>query len=223
MANVTLTYSGNSQNTGNFDIQIQSLTSDLFTKTAGGGSASDSAMNVILSTDSPFNVEADLGLYNNSGSNRMFATGVTRNQLTGGTYTVTGITCGDDAIIVTSKGDVNPQCTGNTVVSLSAVTQTLSTFVVRAQCINGIGSSYTGDTVTSTVYFSGVTGEAAIQHPTQQTVTVTADINDNNAESAPITLYHGTYKFKLIVTPYYPDFNTRPTGKRGDVILTECP
>jgi hypothetical protein len=223
MANVTLTYSGNSQNTGNFDVEIQSLTSDLFTKTAGGGSASGSAMNVILATDSPFNVDANLGLYNNSGSNRMFATGVTRNQLTGGTYTVTGITCGDDAIIVTSKGDVNPQCTGNAVVSLSAVTQTLSTFVVRAQCITGISPAYSGDTVTSTVYFSGVTGEAAIQYPTLQTVTVTADINDNNAESSPITLYHGTYKFKLVVLPYYPDPTTRPTGKRGDVILTECP
>ncbi len=223
MASVTLTYSGNSQNTGNFDIEIQSLTSDLFTKTAGGGSASGTAMNVILSTDTPFNVEADLGLYNNSGSDRIYATGVTRNQLTGGTYIVSGITCGDDAIIVTSKGDVNPQCTGNTVDSLSAITETLSTCVVRAQCITGIGSAYTGDTVTSTLYYSGITGEAFIQHPTQQTVTVTADINDNNAESSPITLYHGTYKFKLIVTPYYPDFATRPTGKRGDVILTECP
>jgi hypothetical protein len=223
MANVTLTYSGNSQNTGNFDIEIQSLTSTLFTKTAGGGSASGSAMNVILATDTPFNVDANLGLYNNSGSDRIFATGVTRNQLTGGTYTVTGITCGDDAIIVTSKGDVNPQCTGNAVVSLSAVTQTLSTFVVRSQCITGISPAYSGDTVTSTVYFSGVTGEAAIQYPTLQTVTVTADINDNNAESAPITLYHGTYKFKLVVLPYYPDSTTRTTGKRGDVILTECP
>lgn len=223
MASVTLTYSGNSQNTGNFDVEIQSLTSTLFTKTAGGGSAAGSAMNVILSTDSPFNVDADLGLYNNSGTNRVYATGVTRNQLTGGTYTVTGITCGDDAIIVTSKGDVNAQCTNQAVSSLSGVTQTLSTFVVRAQCITGIGSAYSGDTVTSTLYFSGVTGEAALQYPTQQTVTVTADINDNNAESAPITLYHGTYKFKLIVSPYYPDFNTRPTGKRGDVILTECP
>ena len=76
---------------------------------------------------------------------------------------------------------------------------------------------------TSTVYFSGVTGEAEIQYPTLQTITVTADINDNNAESAPITLYHGTYKFKLMVLPYYPDSATRPTGKRGDVILTECP
>ena len=223
MANVTLTYSGNSQNTGNFDIQVQSLTSTLFVKTDGGGYATGSTMNVYIDQPQPYFVDANLGLYNNSGSNRMFATGVTRNQLTGGTYTVTGITCGDDAIIVTSKGDVNPQCTGNTVVSLSAVTQTLSTFVVRAQCITGIGSAYTGDTVTSTVYFSGVTGEAAIQHPTQQTVTVTADINDNNAESAPITLYHGTYKFKLMVLPYYPDSATRPTGKRGDVILTECP
>jgi len=223
MANVTLTYSGNSQNTGNFDVEIQSLTSTLFTKTAGGGSASGSAMNVILATDTPFNVDANLGLYNNSGSDRIFATGVTRNQLTGGTYTVTGITCGDDAIIVTSKGDVNPQCTGNAVVSLSAVTQTLSTFVVRAQCITGISPAYSGDTVTSTVYFSGDTGEAAIQYPTLQTVTVTADINDNNAESAPITLYHGTYKFKLVVLPYYPDSTTRTTGKRGDVILTECP
>lgn len=223
MASVTLTYSGNSQNTGNFDIEIQSLTSTLFTKTAGGGTATGSAMNVILSTDSPFNVEADLGLYNNSGTNRVYATGVTRNQLTGGTYTVTGITCGDDAIIVTSMGDVNEQCTNQAVSSLSGVTQTLSTFVVRAQCITGIGAAYTGDTVTSTLYFSGVTGEAALQYPTQQTVTVTADINDNTAESAPITLYHGTYKFKLIVTPYYPDSATRPTGKRGDVILTECP
>ena len=223
MASVTLTYSGNSQNTGNFDVEIQSLTSTLFTKTAGGGSAAGSAMNVILATDSPFNVDADLGLYNNSGTNRVYATGVTRNQLTGGTYTVTGITCGDDAIIVTSKGNINAQCTNQAVSSLSGVTQTLSTFVVRAQCITGIGSAYSGDTVTSTLYFSGVTGEAALQYPTQQTVTVTADINDNNAESAPITLYHGTYKFKLIVSPYYPDFNTRPTGKRGDVILTECP
>lgn len=223
MADVTLTYSGNSQNTGNFDIEIQSLTSDLFTKTGGGGTASNSTMSVILSTDSPFNVSADLGLYNNSGSNRTYATGVTRNQLTGGTYIVSGITCGDDAIIVTSKGDVNVQCTGNVVKSLSGVSQTLSTCIVRAQCITGIGAAYLNDTVTSTLYFSGVTGEAAIQYPTLQTVSVTADKNNNTIDSSPITLYHGTYDFRLEVSPYYPDFNTRPTGKRGDAIITECP
>lgn len=224
MADVTLTYSGNSQNTGNFDIEIQSLTSTLFTKTGGGGSASSYNMSVILATDSPFNVEADLGLYNNSGTDRVFATGVTRNQLTGGTYIVSGITCGDDAIIVTSKGDVNPSCTGNNVVkSLSAVTQTLSTVIVRAQCITGISPAYLNDTVTSTMYFSGLTGEAYIQHPTLQTVSVTADKNDNVVESSPITLYHGTYHFRLEVSPYYPDSTTRPTGKQGYVVVDECP
>lgn len=223
MADVTLTYSGNSQNTGNFDIKIQSLTSTLFTKTGGGGSASSYNMSVILATDSPFNVEADLGLYNNSGTIRVFETGVTRNQLTGGTYTVTGITCGDDLIIVTSKGNVNAQCTNEAVSSLSAVTQTLSTVIVRAQCITGISPAYLNDTVTSTMYFSGLTGEAAIQHGDLETVSVTADKNNNVVESSPITLYHGTYHFRLEVSPYYPDSTTRPTGKQGYVVVDECP
>ena len=217
MANVTLTYSGNSQNTGNFDVQVQSLTSDLFTKTGGNGYATGNKMEVYID-QSQTNVDADLGVYNNSGSNRMFATGVTRNQLTGGTYTVTGITCGDDAIIVTSKGNVNPQCTGNTVVSLSAVTQTLSTFVVESRCIQ-ISPEYSGDTVTSTAYFSGITGEAAIQHPTLQTVTVTANASNTIASSSPITLYHGTYKFKLMVSTNFP---VRVTAKKGTVTFTEC-
>jgi hypothetical protein len=217
MANVTLTYSGNSQNTGNFDVEIQSITSTLFTKTGGNGYASGSKMEVYID-QSQTNVDADLGVYNNSGSTRVFATGVTRNQLTGGTYTVTGITCGDDAIIVTSKGDVNPQCTGNTVVSLSAVTQTLSTFVVESRCIQ-ISPEYSGDTVTSTAYFSGVTGEAAIQYPTLQTVTVTANASNTIAESEPVTLYHGTYDFKLLVSTNFP---VRVTAKKGTITLTEC-
>jgi hypothetical protein len=218
MANVTLTYSGNSQNTGNFDVEIQSITSTLFTKTGGNGYATGSKMEVYID-QSQTNVDADLGVYNNSGSTRVFATGVTRNQLTGGTYTVTGITCGDDAIIVTSKGDVNPQCTGNVVKSLSGVTVTLPTFVVESRCIQ-ISPEYSGDTVTSTAYFSGVTGEAAIQYPTLQTVVVTANASNTIASSAPVTLYHGTYDFKLLVST---NFLVRVTGKKGTITLTECP
>jgi hypothetical protein len=220
MANVTLTYSGNSQNTGNFDIEVQSVTSTLFSKVSGGGSATGSTMSIIFSDSFSGPLVANLGLYNNAGSNRVYATGVTRNQLTGGTYTVTGITCGDDAIIVTSKGDVNPQCTGNAVSSLSGVTETLPTFTINAVSAL-ISGDYTNDIVTTQVNYSGLTGEAQFQHGTLQTLSVVTTTSNRTVTSSPQTLYHGTYKFELIHS--CPQGSTRPTGKSSNLNLTQCP
>jgi hypothetical protein len=228
MANVTLTYSGNSQNTGNFDIEVQSVTSTLFSKVSGGGSvggssstgSTGSTMSILFSDSFSGPLVANLGLYNNAGSNRVYATGVTRNQLTGGTYTVTGITCGDDAIIVTSKGDVNPQCTGNAVSSLSGVTETLPTFTINAVSAL-ISGDYTNDIVTTQVNYSGLTGEAQIQHATLQTLSVVTTTSDRTVTSPPQTLYHGTYKFELIHS--CPQGSTRPTGKSSNLNLTQCP
>jgi hypothetical protein len=231
MANVTLTYSGNSQNTGNFDIEVQSVTSTLFSKVSGGGSvggspsigSTGSTMSILFSDSFSGPLVADLGLYNNAGSNRVYATGVTRNQLTGGTYTVTGITCGDDAIIVTSKGDVNPQCTGNAVSSLSGVTETLPTFTINAVSvlIDGVGGIYTNDIVTTQVNYSGLTGEAQFQHGTLQTLSVVTTTSNRTVTSPPQTLYHGMYKFELIHS--CPQGSTRPTGKSSNLNLTQCP
>jgi len=228
MASVTLTYSGNSQNTGNFDIEVQSVTSTLFSKVSGGGSvggspsigSTGSTMSILFSDSSSGPLVANLGLYNNAGTNRFYATGVTRNQLTGGTYTVSGITCGDDAIIVTSKGDVNAQCTGNVVKSLSGITETLPTFTITATSAL-ISGDYTNDIVTTQVNYSGLTGEAATQHSTLQTLSVVTTTSDRIVTSPAQTLYHGTYKFELIHS--CPQGSTRPTGKSSGLVLTQCP
>ena len=149
---------------GPFTITKQNYSEGTFTRTSGPNY--DNVKTILCTPTDPNGTTwtGTLKVFNDTnGAATTIATNVPRSSIAAG-YTINNIICGDRVLSITSTG----QCNSSAINEILYVTNTPS---ITIQAQNPIYSS--SQTVTGTLYYSGLTGLAYEAYPTLQTISVT--------------------------------------------------
>ncbi len=181
---------------GPFTITKQNYSEGTFTRTSGP--TQDNVQTILLTPTDPNGTtwRGTLKVFNDTnGAATTIATNVPRSSIASG-YQINGIACGDRTLSVTSTG----QCSSSDINEILYVTNTPS---ITIQAQNPI--YYSTETVTGTLYYSGLTGLAYEAYPTLQTVTVTQPTGTSSTTGG-FNLFSGniinagTYAIQFVIT-----------------------
>jgi hypothetical protein len=184
---------------GPFTITKQNYSEGTFTRTSGPNY--DNVQTILCTPTDPNGTtwRGTLKVFNDiNGAATTIATNVPRNganSISSG-YQINGIACGDRTLTVTSTG----QCSSTSIDEILYVTNTPS---ITIQAQNPIYSS--SETVTATLYYSGLTGLAYEAYPTLQTASVTQPTGTSSTTGG-FNLFSGniinagTYAIQFVIT-----------------------